>query len=149
MESTLAGTARRLFSETNAAWVYCAIIRPESTPGSSARNGGSPCERALSSMRSVRRSQMDPRSAAAIAKKSNTYPTGAPWKFPFDETLPSESTTGLSTAAASSRVATSVACAIVSRTAPVTCGAQRSEYASCTTDVSFIWDATIALSFSA
>ena len=34
MESTLAGTASRLSSETIAAWVYCAIISPLSTPGS-------------------------------------------------------------------------------------------------------------------
>ena len=47
IESTLAGTARRLFSVTRAAWVYWAIIRPLSTPGSSARKGGSPCVRVL------------------------------------------------------------------------------------------------------
>jgi hypothetical protein len=80
----------------------------------------------------VRRSAIEPRSAAAIARKSSTYATGAPWKFPFEVTRPSGSTTGLSIEAASSRAATVSACAIVSRTAPVTCGAQRSEYASCT-----------------
>ena len=36
------GTASRFSSETIAAWVYCAIMWPESTPGSSARNGGRP-----------------------------------------------------------------------------------------------------------
>src|SRR5918994_488449 len=41
-ESTLAGAARRRFSATIAAWVYWAIISPESTPGSPARNGGKP-----------------------------------------------------------------------------------------------------------
>ena len=58
--------------ETMPAWVYCAIISPLSTPGSSARNGGSPCERARSSIRSVRRSAIEPRSAATIARKSRT-----------------------------------------------------------------------------
>ena len=42
IESTEAGTASRLSSETMAAWVYCAIMWPLSTPGSWARNGGSP-----------------------------------------------------------------------------------------------------------
>ena len=42
IESTLAGAASRLISLTIAACVYCAIMWPESTPGSSARNGGSP-----------------------------------------------------------------------------------------------------------
>ena len=42
----------------------------ESTPGSSARNGGRPCERPASSSRSVRRSAIAPDSAAAIARKS-------------------------------------------------------------------------------
>ena len=73
MESTLAGVASRLFSETRAAWAYWAIMRPESTPGSAAKNGGSPCDRAGSSRRSVRRSEMEPRSAAQMARKSSTY----------------------------------------------------------------------------
>ena len=72
IESTLAGTASRLSSETIAAWVYCAIIRPLSTPGSSARNGGSPWLRALSRNRSVRRSLIEATSAATIARKSRT-----------------------------------------------------------------------------
>ena len=102
MESTLAGTASRFSSETSAACVYWAIMCPESTPGSSARNGGRPRERATSSMRSVRRSLIDATSAAGIARKSRTYATGAPWKLPLDSTRPSRVTTGLSTAEASS-----------------------------------------------
>ena len=98
MESAEAGTASRFISLTSAACVYCAIISPESTPASSARNGGRPCERFLSSSRSVRRSAMEPRSAATMARKSRTYATGAPWKLPLDSTRPSGSTTGLSTA---------------------------------------------------
>ena len=39
IESTQAGTASRLSSETIAAWVYWAIMWPESTPGSAARKG--------------------------------------------------------------------------------------------------------------
>ena len=72
MESTLAGTASRLLSETSPAWVYWAIISPESTPASSARNGGRPCDLFLSSMRSVRRSDIEPRSVAGMARKSRT-----------------------------------------------------------------------------
>ena len=41
-ESVAAGTARRRFSATIAACVYWASIRPELTPASSVRNGGSP-----------------------------------------------------------------------------------------------------------
>ena len=42
IESTDAGAARRLSSLTIPACVYCAIMWPESTPGSSARNGRQP-----------------------------------------------------------------------------------------------------------
>lgn len=127
IESTDAGTARRFMSETSPACVYWAIIMPESTPGSSTRNAGSPCERAGSSMRSVRRSDMLATSATGMARKSSTYATGAPWKLPFELTRPSSSTTGLSTVAASSRSATVRTYARVSRRPPATCGAQRSE----------------------
>ena len=72
IESTLAGIARRFISETRAAWVYWAIMKPESTPGSSARKGGRPWERALSSIRSVRRSAIEARSAPTTARKSST-----------------------------------------------------------------------------
>ena len=72
IESTLAGFASRFISDTIAAWVYCAIMWPLSTPGSSARNGGSPWLRALSRNRSVRRSLIEATSAATIAAKSST-----------------------------------------------------------------------------
>ena len=72
IESTDAGTASRFSSETIAAWVYWAIMWPESTPGSSARKGGSPLLRARSRNRSVRRSAMLARSATAMARKSRT-----------------------------------------------------------------------------
>ena len=72
MESTLAGTASRLSSLTSAACVYCAIMSPESTPGSSARNGGRPCaaagvEQPVGAPLGHRRQV-----GAAIARKSST-----------------------------------------------------------------------------
>ena len=73
MESTDAGTASRLSSETIPAAAYCAIMRPESTPTSCARNGGRPWLRAGSRARSVRRSEIDATSATAMARKSSTY----------------------------------------------------------------------------
>ena len=78
-------------------------------------------------MRSVRRSAIAPTSAAAIARKSQPIATGAPWKFPHDSTRPSGSTTGLSIAERSSAAATLSTWSHVSRAAPFTCGAQRSE----------------------
>ena len=42
MESTLAGYAVCLFSETSAAAVTCAIMKPELSPGSGVRNAGRP-----------------------------------------------------------------------------------------------------------
>ena len=39
----------------------------------------------------------------AMARKSQAYATGAPWKLPLDSTRPSPVMTGLSTADASSR----------------------------------------------
>ena len=72
IESTEAGTASRLSSETIPAWVYCAIMWPLSTPGSPARKGGSPWLRVRSRKRSVRRSLIEARSATAMARKSST-----------------------------------------------------------------------------
>ena len=45
IESTLAGWASALFSETSAAAVTCAIIKPECSPPSRARKAGRPRER--------------------------------------------------------------------------------------------------------
>jgi hypothetical protein len=61
-----------LSSETIPAAVYWAIMCPESTPASSARNGGRPLLRALSRNRSMRRSLMPATSATAMARKSST-----------------------------------------------------------------------------
>jgi len=71
IESTLAGVAKRFISETNAACAYWAIIRPESTPACAARNGGRPKLRDTSSIRSVRRSDIDATSATTMARKSS------------------------------------------------------------------------------
>jgi hypothetical protein len=60
-----------LSSDTIAAWVYWAIMWPESTPGSSARNGGSPWLRSVSRKRSVRRSEIEATSATGMARKSS------------------------------------------------------------------------------
>ena len=109
IESAEAGMAQRFSSLTMPAAVYCAIMWPESTPGSSARNAFRPRLRAVSRKRSVRLSLIDAKSATTTAKKSNTYATGAPWKLPLEVTRPSRATTGLSIAEASSRDATSAA----------------------------------------
>ncbi len=42
IESTLAGCASTLFSETSDAATYCGIMNPELSPPSSTRNGGKP-----------------------------------------------------------------------------------------------------------
>ena len=78
--------------------MYWAIIRPLSTPGSSARNGGSPWLRAASRKRSVRRSLMAATSATTMASRSKAWASGAPWKLPTDSIRPSARTTGLSMA---------------------------------------------------
>ncbi len=60
-----------------------------------------------SSNRSVRRSLIEARSAAAIARKSSTKATGAPWKLPLDSTRPSgERPPGCRSPSRSSRSAT-------------------------------------------
>ena len=84
----------------------CGRSRPRPRgPGTAAAHGIAP----ESSIRSVRRSEMEATSATEMARKSSTAATGAPWKLPFDSTRPSGSTTGLSIAEASSRSATSAA----------------------------------------
>ena len=75
----------------------------------------------------MRRSLIAPTSATAMARKSATAATGAPWKLPHDSTRPSGSTTGLSMNDTSSRPAIALACSTVSRAAPWTCGVQRTE----------------------
>ena len=110
IESTLAGTARRLHCDTIDACVYCASMKPEFTPGSGTRNAGNPFECAGSSMRSVRRSLIEAISDAAIARKSSANAIGSPWKLPALSTVPSScKTMGLSTSLESSASVTRIA----------------------------------------
>jgi hypothetical protein len=102
MESTLAGWESTLFSLTSAAAVYWASMKPELVPASGARNGGSPREKAGSSIRSTRRSLMLASSDSAMASMSAEKASGSPWKLPVTMTSPSGTITGLSTTAASS-----------------------------------------------
>ena len=126
MESTLAGWARVLFSEARAAAVTWASIRPECTPPSLARNAGRPESMGLTS-RSIRRSLMAPSSATAMATISAARATGAPWKFPPESSSPvSAKTMGLSVPALISISTDRRAKPSASRTAPCTCGTQRS-----------------------
>ena len=98
IESTTAGEANTLFSDTSAAAVYCAIIMPELSPPCSVRNGGSP-ESCGFTMRSVRRSEMLASSERAIPRKSMAMATGSPWKLPPLSTSPSSgNSSGLSVA---------------------------------------------------
>ena len=97
--------------------------RPGRRPGTAAGRGCAPRRgsgRCAARRCSRRRRRRSPGSRART-------PSGAPWKLPLDSTRPSAVTTGLSIAEASSRAATTAAWASVSRAAPATCGAQRSE----------------------
>lgn len=67
IESTLEGWASTLFSLTSPAAVQCAIMKPESRPGSCARKAGSP-EMVGFISRSMRRSLMLASSDTPIAK---------------------------------------------------------------------------------
>ena len=127
-ESTPAGAASRRFSATIAACVYWAIINPELTPGSSARNGGRPSERLASRRRSVRRSAIAP--VSAIGHREQVAGQG--------ERRPVEVAAGLDPSVGQHhRVVDRRAelrrgdadrrSARASRAAPFTCGAQRSE----------------------
>ena len=80
----------------------------------------------------------------AVASESIATATGWPWKLPPDTMSPSSgSTIGLSETAFSSISRTPRANPRASRVAPWTCGAQRSEYASCTRCSLSRWEARI------
>ena len=105
IESTEPGWQSALLSETSAAATYCGIMKPELIPPSAVRNGGRPSERLGLTRRSTRRSEMLASSETAIASASSPKASGCPWKFPFETTCPSSSSTsGLSVAALSSTV---------------------------------------------
>ena len=77
MESTLAGEARTLFSDTSDAATIWRIPYPQLTPGSCVREGGRPLSWGLTS-RAMRRSEMLASSARAIPRKSMAKATGSP-----------------------------------------------------------------------
>ena len=81
MESTEAGWARTLFSETREAAEYWAIMNPEFNPPSLMRKAGNPLSMGLT-RRSTRRSEMLASSARAMPRKSMARATGCPWKLP-------------------------------------------------------------------
>jgi hypothetical protein len=124
IESTLAGTARRLHSETRAAWVYWLIISPESTPGSSARKGGRPWMPVQGAIGAPlgHRAQVGCRDRQEV----QDVPTGA-----MEVAIAGHHARGkhhrIVDGGGGLRSATRRAWAMVSRTAPVTWGAQRSE----------------------
>ena len=121
-----------MFSEASAAAVTCAIMKPELTPPSSTRNGGSP-DRFASISSAMRRSDSAPISAIASARLSAANATGSAWKLPPERISPvCANTSGLSDTAFASISSTSAAWRIWSRHAPITCGWQRRLYGSCT-----------------
>ena len=131
-ESTECGCASALFSDASAAAVTCAIMKPELTPPSSTRNGGSP-DMFESISSAMRRSDSAPTSAIASARLSAANATGSAWKLPPERISPvSANTSGLSDTALASISSTPAACRIWSRHAPITCGWQRRLYGSCT-----------------
>jgi hypothetical protein len=87
MLSTLAGKARLLFSDTSAAAVTCAIMKPELTPLSCTRKGGRPLIFGSTST-AVRRSEIEPTSHSAMASMSAAKATGWAWKLPPDTPRP-------------------------------------------------------------
>ena len=86
-ESMLAGVARTRISDSASAAVTWAIISPERVPGRVVRNAGS-ADRSGLSRRSIRRSQMDAMSAAAMATRSRHWATICAWKLPPLRTMP-------------------------------------------------------------
>ena len=71
------GVASALFSLVKAAAVTCAIMKPEFSPGSGVRNAGSMLVRGLV-ICSMRRSEMPPSVASAIATWSAAIARGCP-----------------------------------------------------------------------
>ncbi len=82
IESTLSGWASVLLSETRAAAVYWATIRPLSRPPFSTSIEGSPPLSSGVSRRKVRRSDIPPTSASAMPSRSSQSAGPWPWKFP-------------------------------------------------------------------
>ena len=78
MESTDAGWAYILLSDTMDAAAYWAIMKPECTPPCLVRKAGSPSDRAGFTSRSSRRSDTLAYSARAMPRKSMARATGCP-----------------------------------------------------------------------
>ena len=127
IESTAAGWARDLLSETSEAAVYCTIMNPELSPGRSTRNAGSPLLEFGSRSRYSRRSEIEATPTVAPARASRATATGWPWKFPPETTSPSSKTMGLSDTEPISVSMTRAVNPSTSRKAPWTWGAQRNE----------------------
>ena len=125
IESTLAGWARCLFSETSAAAVTCGIMKPELSPGFGVRNAGRP-DSAGSTSIAMRRSASEPISQIASASMSAAKATGSAWKLPPDSASPvSAKISGLSETPLASVASVVAAWRRMSSTAPMTCGWQR------------------------
>jgi hypothetical protein len=121
--STLAGQASALFSDTRAAAVTCAIMKPLLAPLSRVRKGGRPL--ILGSTRiAVRRSLIEAISHKAIVRMSAVNATGSAWKLPPD-TASSPKMIGLSVTAFASMVSVPATWRSRSSAAPITCGWQR------------------------
>ena len=138
-ESELAGVARTRISDRASAATTWAIMKPERSPGSGVRKAGRP-ERSGLRSRSIRRSEIEARSAAAMATRSRLCATICAWKLPPLRTRPpggsaptspsvppSTRTSGLSVVEFASVARMRLAYPYASRAAPWTCGIQRSE----------------------
>ena len=130
IESTLAGCASNLFSDTSAAALYCTIINPELTPPDSTKNAGRPLRDGLTILSSLL-SEISAISARAIPRKSKASATGCPWKLPPE--IPSSDSgkiKGLSVTEFISISTFSFMNSKASLLAPCTCGVHLREYAS-------------------
>src|SRR5699024_8231009 len=78
IESTLAGRASVLFSETSEAALYCIIIAPDSRPGLGLKNDGNASFNWGLTRRSILLSDIFPASAIPSFRKSIASATGCP-----------------------------------------------------------------------
>ena len=142
--STDAGCASDLFSEASAAAVTCAIMKPELTPPSWTRNGGSP-ERFVSIRSAIRalgkRTDFGDREREIVRREGHRLGM----EVAAGENLRvSANTSGLSETAFASVSRMLAAWRSWSRHAPITCGWQRRLYGSCTRG-QFLCDSRMAL----
>ena len=153
IESADAGWARTLFSEARAAAVYWKIISPESSPMAGARNAGRPpfsrgvdeqrgpplADRAELGDRELREVERQrDRLAVEVAAADDPAAAGRE-RVRRRRRRPSGKTSGLSVALFISMSRTRRRWSSASRTAPWTCGTQRSEYGSWTLWASPWW----------